>query len=121
MKKLISIGVIAIVLVFVVLLAWRHFQPSPDEKLHSQIAGTWTSETSTIKFSPDGTFTVGGDTSHDAGTWQISDQMLTMTITDAAGPHPVGKAGATVRGKIIHVDSHVLSYTSGGRAISFSR
>ena len=121
MKKSISIGIILIALVIVAFLSWRHFQPSPDEKLHSQIAGSWTSGDSTITFSPDGTFAVAGDAGHDAGTWQISGQMLTLTITNSTSPHPVGKAGPTVQGRIIRLDSHVLTYTSGGRAISFSR
>jgi hypothetical protein len=121
MTKFISIGIIGIVIIVVVFLSWRHFQQSPDAKLHSQIAGIWTSEGLTITFNSDGSFTVGGDTKHDAGTWQISGKMLTMTITNSTGPHPVGKAGPTVQGRIVRVDSHLLTYISGGQTCSFSR
>jgi hypothetical protein len=124
MKNFISIGIIGIVIIVVVFLSWRHFQQSPDEKLHSQIAGIWTSEGSTITFNSDGSFTAGGDTNHDAGTWRISGEMLTVTITNSTDPHsvgPVGKAGPTVQGRIIRVDSHHLTYTSGGQTNSLSR
>ena len=89
----------------------------------AQIVGTWHEKSGTgeVVFSPDGSFTAGGDTNHVAGTWQISGEMLTMTITNSTGPHPVGKVGPTVQGRIIRVDSHLLTYTSGGQTYSFSR
>ena len=124
MKKFISIGIISIVIIVAVFLSWRHFQQSPDEKLHSQIAGIWTREGSTITFNSNGSFTIGGDINHDSGTWQISGKMLTMTITNSTDPHsvgPVGKAGPTIQGSIVHIDSHLLTYTSGGQTCSFSR
>ena len=121
MKKFISIGAIIIVLIIVLFPFWRHYQQSPDEKLHRQIAGIWASGGSTITFSPNGSFTASGDTNHDAGIWQISGEMLTVTITNSVGPHPVGKGGPTVQGRIVHIDSHLLTYISGGRTYSFGR
>ena len=94
-----------------------------DAAIRKSLPGTWNEKSGAgkIVFSPDGSFTTGGDTNHDAGTWQISGEMLTLTITNSTGTAPVGKLGPTVQGRIIRVDSHSLTYTSGGRTYSFSR
>ena len=94
-----------------------------DAAIRKSLPGTWHGKSGTgeVVFSPDGSFTTGGDTNHDAGTWQISGEMLTVTITNSTSPPPVGKIGPTVQGRIIRVDSHFLTYTSGGQTYSFSR
>jgi hypothetical protein len=87
----------------------------------AQIVGTWHEKSGTIAivFNSDGSFSSGGD--HNHGTWQISDKILTMTLTNTTDTHPGGKIGDTVRCEIIRADSHVLAYMVGGQTISFSR
>ena len=72
-------------------------------------------------FNSDGSFSSGEGANHFTGIWQISGKILTMTLTNAVGPHLNGKAGDTVQFKIIHADPHVLTFAMGGQTISFSR
>jgi hypothetical protein len=87
----------------------------------AQIVGTWHKQSGAVAFvfNSDGSFS-SGESNHYAGTWQISDKILTMTLTNATGPHPNGKVGDTVQYKV-RVDSHVLSFMAGGQTVSFSR
>jgi len=94
-----------------------------DAAIRKSLPGTWHGQSGAgeVVFSPDGSFTTGGGANHDAGTWQISSETLTMTITNFNGLPPVGKIGPVVQGRITRVDSHFLTYTSGGQIYSFSR
>jgi hypothetical protein len=89
----------------------------------ARIVGTWHDQSGTFAmvFNSDGSFTSGEEPNHNAGTWQLSGKILTMTLTNSTGPHPDRDIGETVHCRIIHIDSHVLSYKVGGQTTSLSR
>ena len=93
-----------------------------DSKLTKKIPGSWQHEgtsiqgtdtfTSMMTISPDGTFSyfrVWNEkslTNTFAGTWQIRDGFMFMTVTNRSGPNPHVPPGAVIKSKIIRLDDH---------------
>ena len=96
-----------------------------DTKLAKQIAGTWAgeAEAGTMAFAPNGSFVIAkkSDTNIFAGTWQIKDGDLIMTLTNAPIIHGHSLAGGVTRCKIVSMDAHQFVYSSAGRAVTLSR
>jgi outer membrane biogenesis lipoprotein LolB len=95
-------------------------------KISKQIVGTWQSEgAGTESFNSDASFLFDVRTSTHtndyAGTWQIRDTAMTLTITNATGPDPEVQTGNTMQFQIIHVDAHHLSYAVSGHTVLCSR
>lgn len=86
MKKIITIGFIAALLVLVTLLAWQHFKPSRDAKIRKNLTGTWVVDFGSFTVRPDGSY-VGWITNSTSGvvtnegTFQIRDDYLINTMT----------------------------------------
>lgn len=95
-----------------------------DAKLTKQIPGTWKHEktatqsatvfTSTTTISSDGSFTYirvynkRPLTNAFAGTWQIRDGFLFMTLTNMSDQSPDMPAGSILKSRIIQLDDHLL-------------
>lgn len=89
----------------------------------ARVVGTWQMKSGglVMVFNSNGSFSSGGGVNHYTGTWQINGAILTLTLTNSTGPHPDGQIGETVHCKIIHVDSHRLSYMVGGQTVRLER
>jgi hypothetical protein len=97
-----------------------------DAKLDRQIAGTWTREGSgTMTFTSDGSFSTilrkPDHTNSFAGTWQIRDRVLIMTLTNAPAIKGRSLVGGVERYNIIHVDDHEFLYEESGQTHTLSR
>jgi hypothetical protein len=97
-----------------------------DVKLEQQIAGTWTrDESGTLTFAPDGSFSIvswkQSHTNSFAGTWQISERVLIMTITNAPVIKGRSLVGGVERYNIVHVDDHQFLYEESGQTHTLSR
>jgi hypothetical protein len=95
-----------------------------DAKLTKRVPGVWKHEeintqgadtfTSTTTFFPDGTFSYLRAwnekplTNTFAGTWQIKDGFILMTLTSRSGPNPDVPPGVIMKWRIIRLDSHEL-------------
>jgi hypothetical protein len=87
----------------------------------AQIVGTWHDQSGALVFNSDGSYLFDEDANHGAGTWRISDKVLTITFTNSTGPHPEFHSGGTLHLKIVRIDSHTLSFDVGGKTNSFRR
>jgi hypothetical protein len=95
---------------------------SHDAKLSKKILGTWMHEgtntqgtatfTNTTIIAPDGTFSylrIWNErplTNTFAGTWQIREGFMFMTLTNRSGPNPQVPPGAIIKCRIIRLDDH---------------
>src|SRR5471030_1676903 len=90
-----------------------------EAKLDQQIAGTWTgeAEAGTMTFAPDGGFSVvrKSDTNIMAGTWQITDRDLVLTLTNAPLMHGRSVVGSVSHNRIVSMDAHQFVFNTGGR------
>jgi hypothetical protein len=99
------------------------------DAISQQVIGTWhQGEYSTTVFNPDGSYSSSwvnkgqtNDYANYAGTWQIRDGMMVMTLTNVSSSDHLAKIGDVRIFKIIHVDGHNLSYEYNGHAISLNR
>jgi hypothetical protein len=89
----------------------------------AQISGAWRDKSGAVAliFNRNDSFMPGGDTNQCAGTWQIHDEMIMLTLTNAITPHSGVKVGDTVQFRIVQVDSKQLLLRLGGQTISLRR
>ena len=84
------------------------------------IVGTWhdqsdQSSAGALVFNSDGSYLFDRGTNHGVGTWQVSDKVLAITVTNSNG------SAGTLHLKIVSIDSHTLSFEVGGKTNSFRR
>src|SRR4029077_10485963 len=80
-----------------------------DTKLSQQVAGTWwQGKSAMMVFNPNGGFSfrmwAGGRTNGFAGTWQIQEGVMTMTVTNTGNAESRGGVGETQHFKIVRLD-----------------
>ncbi len=117
MKKIITIGFVAALLVIVILLAWQHFKPSRDVIIQQKLTGTWVVDFGhgmsdrTIIHS-DGSFEsqttgfVNGGVGSLGGTILVKDGEMVKTITKDS--HTNSPVPYVIRRHIIRIDDNEL-------------
>ena len=101
------------------LLAGCNKTPS-DAAIRRQIVGAWTyNQDEVLTIAPDGSWSImessNSLTSTYAGTSQIKNGILIMTMTNAPSKGGIAKC------RILHVDDHQLVYEDGGTIHTNSR
>jgi len=98
-----------------------------DAKLDRQVAGVWNRESTsnTMTYASDGSFSIivrkPSHTNSYAGTWQIRDQVLIMTYTNAPVVKGRSLVGGIERYSIIHADDHQLICNEDGQTVTLTR
>jgi len=114
MKKIITIGTIAAILVVISFLCWRHLATFNDDEIRSNLAGKWVGQ-----YSPSVLFTIRQDGSYTSektepsgkiitqeGIFRIEDGYMISTVTKYDGttlPVP-----AVSRNRVIRADVHEI-------------
>ena len=97
-----------------------------DAKLAKKIGGTWNDGSNdVITMSHDGSFSdtiySKGRTNFFAGTWQVNDGFLILTLTNAVPADSHEPIGSVRRLEVVHVDEHQLVCGPAGHTITFKR
>jgi hypothetical protein len=117
MKKIITIGFTATLLVLVTLLAWQHFKPSRDAKIRKNLAGTWAMDFGSFIVHPDGSY-IGWHTNATSGivtnegTFQIRDGYMINTMTKTSRTN--ARVPYVSQMRIIRADARELVIDDGG-------
>ena len=114
MKKNVTIGIIAAILVVISFLCWRHLTTFTDDEIRSNLAGKWVGQSS-----PSGLFTIRQDGSYTAEWTKPSGEVTTREgiyrVEDGYMINTITKYGVTklsvpevYRSRIIRADVHEI-------------
>ena len=116
MKKLVIIGLVALIAVTCLLLHWQHVKIARmDRDIGQNLAGTWSSEldimTLTNVVMPDGSFTSQlifvhpqrTNTYQESGSWLVKDGKMIETVTHDT--NPTALTPRTHVGRILNADA----------------
>ena len=118
MKKIVTIGFIAGLLVLVALLAWQHFMPSRDAKMRKNLTGTWVVNFGSFTVRPDGSYVLcytnatSGIVTNE-GTFQIRDGYMINTMTKTSRTNAQHMPHVSHE-RIIRADSREMVIDDGG-------
>ena len=99
----------------------------PDAKMHQQIIGSWND--GSMIFAADGSFRARFTsdspkwTQEQAGTWDVRDGFLIMTVTNSISQNEpvVVPVGHVARCQITFIDAHTLTYKSTNGRETFTQ
>jgi hypothetical protein len=101
-------------------------QHQSDADIRQNVSGTWTRDVyGTMTIAPDGSWSNmalnANLTNFYAGTWQLKDGVIIMTLTNTSVSDESSSVGHTKQYNVIHVDDHQFIYELSGVTNTLNR
>ena len=130
MKKLITVGLLAVLVVAFILVFWQHAKTSRDRKYSENLAGNWSWEIYSLhgirNFAADGSFTEqtvsvfkGTNTYQTVGTWYVKDGRVIVTVTSDNNKKAL--VPRTISEQIVRIDANEFVGTFGKAKVVLNR